>query len=85
MIYTDFKSILIPENNVEQNLDETHITIILLAILDMNWYVLMINLASLLSHIEVKILLISNCITNMVNESKFCSRVMKERFINSLL
>ena len=62
MISTDFEIILVPEDNRKQNWDEPytnkyiyinmkHVNNInmLLAIIAMNWYVLMINLVSLLS------------------------------------
>ena len=41
MIYVGFESILVPEYNKKQNLDETIV---------INWCVLMINLVSVLSH-----------------------------------
>ena len=50
MIYADFESILVPEDNGKQNPEEsfTNIKNTLLATMTINWYVLMINLVNLL-------------------------------------
>ena len=52
MIYTDFESILVPEDNGKQkrNLILTNIKNMLLVGMVINYYVLMINLVSLLNH-----------------------------------
>ena len=51
MIYADFESILVPEDNGKQNPEESYTNIknMLLAVMALNWYVLMINLVNLLS------------------------------------
>ena len=53
MIYADFESILIPENNGKQNLGEsyTNINFIFAAAVVLNKYMLTISLISLLRHI----------------------------------
>ena len=60
MLYVDFESILVPEDNGKQNLYtsliQTNIKKMLLAVMAMNQYVLIINLVSLLSHTYVKML-----------------------------
>ena len=50
-IYADFESILVPEDNGKQNPEESYTNIknMLLAVMALNWYVLMINLVNLLS------------------------------------
>ena len=52
MIYADFESILVPKDNVKHNPDESytkkyqkHVSVMAL-----NWYLLMVDLGSLLSH-----------------------------------
>ena len=60
MIYADFESILIPENNGKQNLGEsyTNINFIFAAAVVLNKYMLTISLISLLRHIQAKMLFI---------------------------
>ena len=53
MIYADFESIPVPENNGKQNPHESYLDKyqnILLAVIAINWHVLMISLVSLLPH-----------------------------------
>ena len=62
MIYADLESILVPEDNVKKNPDESYrhqknIKNMLLSVMVIDQYVLMINLVNLLSHMYVKILL----------------------------
>ena len=59
MIYVDFENILVPEDNRKQSVNEsyaTNIKTMLLAVMVINQYVLMINLVSLLSHTQTKML-----------------------------
>ena len=53
MIYAYFESILVPEDNekqIQKSLIRTNIKSILLAVMTINWYMLMISLVILLSH-----------------------------------
>ena len=53
MIFADFESILVPEDNGKQNPNESYTNkcCLLLVVMTINQYVLMIHLVSLLSHI----------------------------------
>ena len=63
MIYADFESILVPEENGKQNpymsLIRTNIENMLLAVMAMNYYVLIITLIRLLSQTYMKMLFIN--------------------------
>ena len=81
------ENILVPENNeskIQKSIIQTNITNILLAAMNINYYVLMISLVSLLRHIEVKILF-TTLFNSMIEESKYCSEVMKKQFNKELL
>ena len=52
----------------------------LLAVMAMNWYVLIISLVSPLK----TYLAVYNFISNMIDKSKYCSAVMKRRFNKEL-
>ena len=54
IIYADFESILVPEDNGKQNPEDSYTNKYkkhVLAVLAINWYVLMISLVSRLRHI----------------------------------
>ena len=80
MIYADFESILVPEDNEKQNqksLIQTNIKNILLAVMAINQYVLMISLVNLLKHTQVKIeftilLMVRSKKVNIVVTKKKC-------------
>ena len=62
LIYDDFESVLVPENNGKQISDECYMNKYqnyVAVVLIINWCVLLINLPRLLSHIYIKILFIS--------------------------
>ena len=80
MIYTDLESILVPENNEMHSPDDSYTNkyqSALVAALAINWHILMINLASLL--VIYRSNAVNKFITNMVEESKYCS-LMKKHF-----
>ena len=56
MIYSDFESILVPEDNLNQKPLRANIKNMLLAVMAINQYVLIISLVSLLSNPQVKML-----------------------------
>ena len=82
MIYTDFESILVPENNGKQNTDEPYTNkyqnhvggsfVYKLVCVDDQFFK---PLKSYLGQDTVR-----KFITNMIKESKYCSRVMKKPF-----
>ena len=57
MIYADFESILVPEDNgsqIRKSLIRTNIKNLLLPVMAVNYYVLMISLVSLLRNTSAK-------------------------------
>ena len=62
MVYADFESILVPEDNEKKNRNQSY-TIkyqkILLVVMTINYYVLMLNLVRFLNHTKAKMLFAS--------------------------
>ena len=80
MVYADFESILVPEDNgkqIQMIFTLTNIKNMLLVVMVINSYVLIINLVSLLNHIQVEDV-VYNFVSSMIEESKYCSDVMKK-------
>ena len=71
------------ESNIRINLIQTNIKNILLIVIAINWYVLMISLISLLRILSKD----ANYyfISCMIEESKYCSEVMKKHFNRELI
>ena len=66
------------ESNIRISLIQTNIKNILLIVIAINWYVLMISLISLLRILSKDA--VYNFISCMIEESKYCSQVMKKHF-----
>ena len=71
------------ESNIRISLIQTNIKNILLIVIAINWYVLMISLISLLRILSKDV--IYNFISCMIEESKYCSEVMKKHFNRELI
>ena len=71
------------ESNIRINLIQTNIKNILLIVIAINWYVLMISSISLLRILSKDA--IYNFISCMIEESKYCSEVMKKHFNRELI
>ena len=71
----EFGSILSAENNeskLQNSLIQINIENILLAVMDVNQYMLLISLVSLLKH------------NNMIEENKYCGEVIKNTLLKNL-
>ena len=71
----EFESILSAENNeskLQNSLIQINIENILLAVMDVNQYMLLISLVSLLKH------------NNMIEENKYCDEVIKNTLTKNL-
>ena len=81
MIHANFESILVPEDFPESKIQMiftlTNIKNMLLVVMVINSYVLIINLVSLLNHIQVEDV-VYNFVSSMIEESKYCSDLMKK-------
>ena len=71
------------ESNIRISLIQTNIKNILLIVIAINWYVLMISLISLLRILSKDA--IYDFISCMIEESKYCSEVMKKHFNRELI
>ena len=71
------------ESNIRISLIQTNIKNILLIVIAISWYVLMISLISLLRILSKDV--IYNFISCMIEESKYCSEVMKKHFNRELI
>ena len=71
------------ESNIRISLIQTNIKNILLIVIAINWYVLMISSISLLRILSKDA--IYNFISCMIEESKYCSEVMKKHFNRELI
>ena len=86
MIYADFESIPVPENNGKQNPDESYLDKyqnILLAVIAINWYVLMFKFSKPFTSYLGKNA-VCRFINSMIEESKYCSGVIKMHFKKEL-
>ena len=71
------------ESNIRISLIQTNIKNILLIVIAINWYVLMISSISLLRILSKDA--IYNFISCMIEESKYCSEVVKKHFNRELI
>ena len=80
MVHANFESILVPEDNGKQNPNDFYTNKYqkyVACIMVINSYVLIINLVSLLNHIQVEDV-VYNFVSSMIEESKYCSDLMKK-------
>ena len=86
MIYADFENILVPEENGKQNPNKLYTNKYqkhVLVVMAINWYVLVINLVSLLSHIQVK--MFTDILLVWLKKVKYCNNMIKKHFNKEIL
>ena len=80
MIYADFESIFVPESNGKQNLDEPYTNKYQTHVGCSFGYKLVFNVEDQFNKLYLIQDTVHKFITNMVEESKYCSRVIKRPF-----
>ena len=83
MIYADFENILVPEENGQQNPNKLYTNKYqkhVLVVMAINWYVLVINLESLLSHIQVK--MFTDILLVWLKKVRYCNNMIMVKMDN---